>query len=62
MELMLSSEERRLLVEVLEERQREFLREIAHTSHHDFKIALKNNERLLESVLNKLRATEPVHA
>jgi hypothetical protein len=62
MELILSSEEGRLLVEVLEERHCQLLREICHTSHRDFKMILKNNERLLESILNKLRAAETVPA
>jgi len=62
MELVLNSEEGRFLMEVLEERHRELLREISRTSHHDFKLILKNNEKLLESVLNKLRAVELVHS
>ena len=62
MELVLNSEEGRFLMEVLEERHRELLREISRTSHHDFKLILKNNEKLRESVLNKLRAVELVHS
>jgi hypothetical protein len=62
MELVLNSEEGKFLVEVLEERHRELLREIARTSHHEFKLILKNNEKLLESILNKLRTMEPVHS
>jgi hypothetical protein len=33
-ELMLSEEERELIVDILEERQRTLLVEIAHTDHH----------------------------
>jgi len=61
MELIVSSEEARLLIEVLEERHRELLRELSRTKHHEFKIVLHKNEMLLESVINKLRVSEPVH-
>jgi hypothetical protein len=47
-------------MEVLEDRQRELLREISRAMHHEFKTALKDNEKLLESILNKLRTMEPV--
>jgi hypothetical protein len=60
MELILSSEEGRFLMEVLEERHRALLRELSHTNHRDFKLILKNNEKLLESILDKLRTVEPV--
>jgi hypothetical protein len=60
MELLLTSEEGKFLIEVLEERHRELLREISRTKHHGFKATLKNNERLLESILNKVRSAEPV--
>ena len=59
MELILSSEEGKFLMEVLEERHRALLREIAHTDHRDFKLILKNNAKLLESILNKLETVEP---
>lgn len=58
MELTLTSDERELLLEVLEGRQRELLREIARANHYQFKIALKNNERLLENLLGKLRSMQ----
>ena len=60
MELLLNLEEKRLVMEVLEEHHRQMLREISHTDHHEFKVALKKKEQLLESVLNKL--SEPAHA
>jgi hypothetical protein len=47
-------------MEVLEERHRTLLRELAHTDHRDFKLILKNNAKLLESILNKLETVEPV--
>ena len=56
MDLLLSSSERELLLEILEEHHRELLREISRTEHHAFRSALKNKERLLERVLDKLEA------
>jgi hypothetical protein len=53
-ELMLNGEERNLIVEILEEHQRMLLLEIANTDHHDFKVALQEKERLLESLLDRL--------
>lgn len=58
MELTLTSAERELLLEVLEEHHRELLREIARARHHEFKVALKSKERLLESTLTKLKAAQ----
>jgi hypothetical protein len=60
MELILSSEEGKFLMEVLEDRHRELLRELAHTDHRDYKLLLKNNAKFLESILDKLRIVEPV--
>ena len=57
MELMLTNEERALLLEILEDHHRELFREIAQTDHREFKSVLKNKETLLESVINKLRVT-----
>ena len=37
MELTLSSEEQQLLLQILEQRHRELLKEISHTDHHQFK-------------------------
>jgi hypothetical protein len=51
--LVLSDEERELLFDILEERHRTLLREIAHTDHHDFKVSLQKKERLLESLLTR---------
>jgi hypothetical protein len=55
MQITFTCEEQQLLMEVLEERHRELVREISRSHHHDFKAVLRNNARLLESVLNKLR-------
>lgn len=59
MELILTTAEREFLLEILEEHHRELFREIAGTSHRDFKSVLKNKEKLLESVINKLEMTHP---
>jgi hypothetical protein len=55
MELLLSTEEHQLLLDILEQRHRELLKEISHTDHHEFKLALRKNEKLLESILSRLR-------
>jgi hypothetical protein len=55
MELILSTEEHQLLLDILEQRHRELLKEISHTDHHEFKHALRKNEKLLESILSRLR-------
>jgi len=57
MELTLTHEEYQLLSEILEHRRRELLKEISHTDHHEFKMTLRTQERLIESILNRLRAT-----
>ncbi|HYL16706.1 MAG TPA: hypothetical protein VEV41_26965 [Terriglobales bacterium] len=62
MELILTPEERELVTEILVERQRELLREISRAAHHDFKLGLKKNEILLESILQKLGAAPSVRS
>ncbi len=59
MELMLTIEERELLLEILSERHSALLREISHTDHRKFKLALRKREKLLESVVDRLRVTQP---
>jgi hypothetical protein len=53
-ELALSEEERELILDILEERHRTLLVEISHTDHHDFKVVLRKNAEMLESVLSRL--------
>ena len=55
MELTLTPEEREILLSILEQRHQEILKEIWHTHHHEFKVALRKNEKLLESILGRLR-------
>jgi hypothetical protein len=59
MELTLTVEEWELLSEILDERHRALLREISHTDHREFKLALRKREKLLESVVNRLRLMQP---
>ena len=56
MELTLTTDEQELLLGILEQRHRELQKEISHTDHHEFKLALRKNEKLLESILSRLRA------
>ncbi|HZP63237.1 MAG TPA: hypothetical protein VFB28_07465 [Terriglobales bacterium] len=60
MELTISSSERELLREILEEHHRELLREISRAEHHQFKEALKGKEKLLERMLEKLNSAQPI--
>ena len=55
MELQLSIDEQELLLGILEQRHRELQKEISHTDHHEFKLVLRRNEKLIESILNRLR-------
>jgi|KBSMisStandDraft_5_1062788.scaffolds.fasta_scaffold538559_1 hypothetical protein len=58
MEFTINTEERELLLELLEERHREMLRELSRTKHLEFKQALRRKERLLESVIIRLRSLQ----
>ena len=62
MELVLTAEEKELVMGILEERHRELLREISRTQRHEFRLILQKNAKMLESVLNKLRAIQLVQA
>ena len=55
MELLLTTEEQELLAAMLEQRYRELQKEISHTDHRAFKATLRRNERLIESMLSRLR-------
>jgi hypothetical protein len=50
-----TTEEQQLLLDMLEQRHRELLKEISHTDRHELKQALRKNEKLLESILSRLR-------
>ena len=55
MELQLTESELDLLVQILEERQANFLHEIAKTDHHEFKYRLRQRCELLENMLDRLK-------
>jgi hypothetical protein len=56
MELILSDEEQEFLFNILEHRQQELLKEIAHTDRREFKQELRKNEQLLDRLIGRLRA------
>lgn len=55
MELTLTSEEHELLIRILERHHQGLLKEIWHTDRREFRLALRQDEKLLESVLTRLR-------
>jgi hypothetical protein len=57
MELTLSAEEQELLSNILDRYHRELLNEIAHTDHREFKQGLIKDEKLLDSLMCRLRGT-----
>lgn len=61
MDLTLTSKEQGLLLRILEQHHERLLKEIWHTDHRDFRLALREDEKLLESVLSRLREV-PIHA
>lgn len=64
MELILTTEQRSFLANVLEQRHRELLKEISHTDNRQFRQVLRNNEKMIEDLLGQLRpvVTEAVGA
>jgi hypothetical protein len=54
MQVTLTENETRALIQTLEERLRELRNEIIHTSTHDFKLILKDRERVLQCLHDKL--------
>ena len=56
--LALTDEERDLIQELLEERHRSLLIEIAHTDHYHFKVVLRKKAELVELVLNRFLVRE----
>jgi len=55
--LELKEEESDLLQELLEDRHRTLLMEIAHTDHHHFKMVLRKKAEMVEGILNRFLAT-----
>jgi hypothetical protein len=56
MELTLNTEEQRLLLSIIDRRHQEMLNEIAHTDNREFKQELRKDEKLLDSLLSRVRA------
>ncbi len=59
LEVELTASERELLLTILEDHDRELLREISHTDRHGFKLTLKEDAECVEAILIKLRAARP---
>jgi len=55
MELQITQPERELMVEILSHRYRELLHEVSKTSSRDFKSLLKEDEKVIEGLLLKLK-------
>lgn len=55
MELTLNTEEQELLLSILDRRHEELVNEIVHTDHREFKLELRKDERLLNSLLSRVR-------
>jgi hypothetical protein len=60
MELRLNDQERRLLLEILEERHRNLIHEIARTDSRDFKHELQTRCLVVEGILKQVKALEAV--
>ena len=54
LQVTLTDNETRAMIETLEERLRQLRNEIIHTSTHDFKVILKDRERVLQCLHDKL--------
>lgn len=55
MVLALTSKEEELLLRILEQRRDALLKEIWHTDNRDFRIALRDDEKSLESILSRFK-------
>lgn len=55
MVLALTPEEEELLLRILDQYHQRLLKEIWHTDNREFRIALREDEKLLEPVLNRLK-------
>jgi hypothetical protein len=59
MRIELTTAEHELLAQILEERFRELMLEIRHAHHHrEFRDALRQREKLLEGIIEKLGVLE----
>jgi hypothetical protein len=58
MELRLSAQEHHLLLEILEDRQKNLIHEIARTDHREFKHELQARYSLIDDVIKRMKALE----
>lgn len=63
MELTLNAEEQKLLLSIIDRRHQELLNEIFHTDNREFKQELRKDEKLLDSLLSRVReaAVQELH-
>jgi len=61
MELRLTPEEHELLLRILEQHHRGLLNEIWHTDRREFKLALRDDEKMLEALVTRVREMASVH-
>lgn len=54
MDLQLTPEERELLRELIQERHRDLILEIARTDHHHFRQVLRTKQKVMEQLLEKV--------
>jgi hypothetical protein len=62
MELQLTDHEKKLLLEILQERHSNLIHEIARTDHRDFKHELQHRCTAIEGIMKKVQAEERVSA
>lgn len=55
MEVTLTPDEHELLLRILEQHHQGLLREIWRTDRREFRLALRDDEKLLDSVLSRMR-------
>jgi len=55
MDLNLTPEQHELVLRILDQRHERLLKEIWHTDNREFKHALQHEEKMLESILQKMR-------
>jgi hypothetical protein len=56
MELRLTEEEHNLLVNLLQEQQKHLIHQISKADHYEFKVGLRDQCDVLESIVAKLQA------
>jgi hypothetical protein len=62
MQVTLTESETRALIQTLEERLRQLRHEIIHTSTHDYRTTLKDHERVLQCLHDKLVTCHSIEA